>query len=338
MFFWSVTRRAIISILLISLLVSVSLIIQTVKVLPPELAKPPRRPVIFSNRSLNIEDRSLSTDDVAILCLNMADYIDKEQHLPISPIIFSPTFQTPRIFRFPYRYSNWKSSTTLPRALTTCEHNLAMHLLIIIDRICRRHKITYFMSEGTLLGSIRHHDIIPWDDDIDIMMSEEHRQLFTDTLYEMNSTLLSFVVVGGNTKENQYYKVSFKSSPSAGGYKWSFPFVDVFFYTQNDTYLWNLKYPDTVSKLKHVFPLILRPLGQLWLPSPRKPERFFRFEWSTECVGHFWDHRIEKGKQEVRVKCDELKDVYPFVEQANETQMAEVLKINDTILHTIIFK
>lgn len=46
----------------------------------------------------------------------------------------------------------------------------AYGVLKFLDRLCRDNKLSYFLMYGSLIGAIRHKGIIPWDDDIDIMM------------------------------------------------------------------------------------------------------------------------------------------------------------------------
>ena len=53
-------------------------------------------------------------------------------------------------------------------------------ILLLIDKICKENDIKYFVDYGTLLGTIRHKGFIPWDDDLDIMMTRPDYMRFQE--------------------------------------------------------------------------------------------------------------------------------------------------------------
>lgn len=72
-----------------------------------------------------------------------------------------------------------------------------------VDRICRKHAITYWAGYGTLIGAARHKGFIPWDDDIDLMMMRPDFNRFAallkdeldGTAFELKKNFLGLVQI-----------------------------------------------------------------------------------------------------------------------------------------------
>lgn len=60
--------------------------------------------------------------------------------------------------------------------------NKLYEILIVIDGICRRNQITYWMHGGSAIGAVREHDFIPWDDDMDILIKAEDYPKFREAM------------------------------------------------------------------------------------------------------------------------------------------------------------
>ena len=103
---------------------------------------------------------------------------------------------------------------------------LLLYLLKQFKTVCQKADIVYYASGGTCLGAVRHQGIIPWDDDIDVMMPRNNYDRFVDYC---NHLLPSFVVI--RTRENdpyfcgEYIKLCYKDDEK----KFSDLSIDVFF-------------------------------------------------------------------------------------------------------------
>lgn len=69
--------------------------------------------------------------------------------------------------------------------------SIMVGILKSIDKCCRANNIKYSLCWGTMIGAIRHHGFIPWDDDIDIMMARDDYnrflQVYNDSEYGIYS-------------------------------------------------------------------------------------------------------------------------------------------------------
>lgn len=64
-----------------------------------------------------------------------------------------------------------------------------VQLMRIVAKILTKHNLTYWLDFGTLLGCVRHHGFIPWDDDMDISVPESQ---YNNILNVLQKELLQF--------------------------------------------------------------------------------------------------------------------------------------------------
>lgn len=72
-------------------------------------------------------------------------------------------------------------------------HDVLYEMLCCVDDICQAEKIPYMLGGGTLLGAVRNHDFIPWDDDIDLCIWKKDYPRFKSVLQKNLPSHLHFI-------------------------------------------------------------------------------------------------------------------------------------------------
>jgi len=143
-----------------------------------------------------------------------------------------------------------------------------------------------------------------------------------------------------------YDKIFFSWCPFAGERLWRFPFIDIFYHDENSTHVWLIGEPSSCPVLREdIFPLVLRPLGPLWLYAPREPMAHFEsrkmLQLETTCFTNPYSHKYERLMRNdvLYINCSELQSIYPYVKRkCDSNSCTEYLTLGDsTIIHTLTY-
>ena len=209
--------------------------------------------------------------------------------------------------------------------LTDAETKHAENLLALIDQASMMsdvppRQLDYWMTAGSMIGGLTHHGRIPWDDDIDIWVRQEHMD---PLLRNVESLGLSVVWLNGGKwgEINRTCKIFNSSLPKIPRERHSYPFVDLFPVNCSDGILCieencHKKYNASIAS---IFPLKRRPFGRLSMPFPVKArsilENRYGVAFKEVCKKDAYNHRLESFRRKSRyaMNCSDMILPPPFV-------------------------
>jgi phosphorylcholine metabolism protein LicD len=177
--------------------------------------------------------------------------------------------------------------------------NIGMDLLGIIVKLLDKYEIEYFLISGTLLGYVRHNDFIPWDDDIDLLVSD-------DFVKKINIISNDIDFINSNCafhSKNQYVHKIFYTDKviQHNGFNW--PFVDIFTYSikQNELDFFYKRW-----KCDEFFPSEKVLFNELIVSIPKNPQYFLEINYGKNYMDIYessrYCHKVEKFNSYVQKK------------------------------------
>ncbi|XP_046358902.1 uncharacterized protein LOC124136903 [Haliotis rufescens] len=218
----------------------------------------------------------------------------------------------------------------------TAEQRLKMYVTFeTFLQACEWANLTYFLIGGSLLGMYRHHGFIPWDDDIDVAMSASDWRQIRYVL----SHIPGYELYAPSDVQWKFYMKNLqpiKNKP----FRW--PNVDIFFYTEDSTYIWGLTTGlkgELFVKKSDLFPLQYRPFENRNAAAPCNTRDILINRFDVDlCVSLSYGHKTGASLADVKKRpCKELHGAYPFVFRSPgiDGGMMETLKIGDHVVKNV---
>jgi hypothetical protein len=175
-----------------------------------------------------------------------------------------------------------------------CTYFELIILIMKVQFILSELNIVYFIGANTLIGALRHHDIVPWYSIIEFNLPLNSKNKFLKNLKK--EFQLVEKQVNNSYINKQQIGFVYKIFPE----NQNWPQIEIYFYKEN------LK--------SEIFSLHLRPFGPILLFNLPNPHAMISIQRLNICESLSWDHQLEKQTDQWRIPCEQLYSVYSFVQ------------------------
>jgi hypothetical protein len=147
--------------------------------------------------------------DACESCHNNDSYcyesIDIVRYIHYINASFYPLNETKRplgmgvFYYFDLRILRSVNNSILPTDVTHCDYFHMMQLMINVQLVLHQAQIKYFLTKGTLIGVLRHHDVIPWDTDIDLFIPSSATSKILKSFRQLDPTVKQMATTESST-------------------------------------------------------------------------------------------------------------------------------------------
>ena len=221
-------------------------------------------------------------------------------------------------------------------ALNMTEYTMYMNLIKTLINAFETFNITYLLEGGSVLGAYRYHGFVPWDDDFDCKVNASQKHIVKKALEGIRGHIL-------HSPNHSLWKFfSNNSARACLPYKWKWPFIDIFFFTDNETHVYDVTYMEPIlfHPLSDILPLEKGIFENMIMPVPHNMEAYLNREYNMKehCQSNWWNHKHETNPviKSSRILCNKLLDVYPLVHRIKIGNISfEELRLGNKVLYRV---
>ncbi len=183
------------------------------------------------------------------------------------------------------------------------EKALALQHLRDMDEILFAEGVDYCVMFGTLLGLLRHNGLIPWDDDLDIIIfdTEKFEKKCRHPLNDRGYVVYDDIRTLKGTERRCGYRIHSDQGLPIPGQSWKFPWLGVWeptIISNGNNKIMTLPPEEFTYSVEDFFPLERRVFLDFTVSVPRLSEEIVKQYYGSDCMEicmlHHLDHRQYK--------------------------------------------